>query len=82
MIMLAKVGAYGGNAVRYAMEKEKAKVVKVNHLPEGLDLQTLSDEFSENLGEEIGTLHGVFRLFPVKRRVKGLHHAGLGRPSE
>ena len=41
MIMLAKVSAYGGNAVRYAMEKEKAKVVKVNHLPEGLDATSI-----------------------------------------
>lgn len=41
MIMLAKVGAYGGNAVRYAMEKEKAKVVKVNHLLEGLDATSI-----------------------------------------
>ncbi len=41
MIMLAKVGAYGGNAVRYAMEKEKAKVGKVNHLPEGLDATSI-----------------------------------------
>ena len=37
MIMLAKVVPYGGNAVRYALEKEKAKVVKVNHMPEGVD---------------------------------------------
>jgi len=37
MIMLAKVVPYGGNAVRYALEKEKAKVVKVNHMPEGID---------------------------------------------
>ena len=29
MIMLAKVVPYGGNAVRYALEKEKAEVVKV-----------------------------------------------------
>lgn len=41
MIMLAKVGAYGGNAVRYAMEKEKAKVVKVNYLSEGLDATSI-----------------------------------------
>ena len=41
MIMLAKVGAYGGNAVRYAMDKEKAKVVKVNHMPEGLDATSI-----------------------------------------
>ena len=34
MIMLAKVVPYGGNAVRYALEKEKAKLVKVNHMPE------------------------------------------------
>ena len=37
MIMLAKVVPYGGNAVRYALEKEKAEVVKVNHMPEGID---------------------------------------------
>ena len=30
--MLAKVVPYGGNAVRYALEKEKAKVVKVTGL--------------------------------------------------
>ena len=35
--MLARVVPYGGNAVRYALEKEKAKVVKVNHMPEGID---------------------------------------------
>ena len=37
MIMLAKVVPYGGNAVRYALDKEKAKVVKVNHMPEGIE---------------------------------------------
>ena len=37
MIMLAKVVPYGGNAVRYALDKGKAKVVKVNHMPEGID---------------------------------------------
>ena len=37
MIMLAKVVSYGGNAVRYALEKEKAKLVKVNHKREGID---------------------------------------------
>ena len=35
--MLAKVVPYGGNAIRYALDKEKAKVVKVNHMPEGID---------------------------------------------
>ena len=34
--MLASVVPYGGNAVRYALEKEKAKLVKVNHMPEGI----------------------------------------------
>ena len=29
MIMLAKVVSYGGNSVRYALEKENAKTVKV-----------------------------------------------------
>ena len=37
MIMLAKVVPYGGNAIRYALEKEKAKLIKVNHMPEGID---------------------------------------------
>lgn len=37
MIMLARVVPYGGNAVRYALEKEKAKMVKVNHMPTGID---------------------------------------------
>ena len=37
MIMLAKVIPYGGNAVRYALDKEKAKLVKVNHMPEGIE---------------------------------------------
>ena len=37
MIMLAKVVPYGGNAIRYALEKEKAKLVKVNHMPEGIE---------------------------------------------
>lgn len=39
--MLAKVVPYGGNAVRYALEKEKAKLVKVNHMPEGIDPTTI-----------------------------------------
>ena len=37
MIMLASVVSYGGNAVRYALEKEKAKLVKINHMPDGID---------------------------------------------
>ena len=37
MIMLARVVPYGGNAVRYVLEKEKAKMVKVIHMPEGID---------------------------------------------
>ena len=37
MIILAKVVPYGGNAVRYAMEKEKAKTVRMHHLAEDLD---------------------------------------------
>ena len=34
MIILVKSGSYGGNALRYAMEKEKARVIKLNFLPE------------------------------------------------
>ena len=41
MIMLAKVVPYGGNAVRYAMEKEKATAVKVNHMPEDIDATSI-----------------------------------------
>ena len=37
MIILARPVAYGGNAARYAMEKEDATVVKVNHMPDYLD---------------------------------------------
>lgn len=39
--MLAKVGAYGGNALRYALEKEKAKTVKVNNMPKDLDATSI-----------------------------------------
>lgn len=41
MIILAKVVSYGGNAVRYAMEKEKATVVKINHMPEDIDATSI-----------------------------------------
>ena len=41
MIMLAKVVPYGGNSARYALEKEKAKMVKVNNMPEGLDATSI-----------------------------------------
>ena len=34
MIILVKSGSYGGNALRYAMEKEKARIIKLNFLPE------------------------------------------------
>ncbi len=37
MIMLAKVVPYGNNTIRYALEKEKAKMVKVNHMPKCID---------------------------------------------
>jgi len=39
--MLAKVVPYGGNAVRYAIDKEKAKVVKINHMPEDIDATSI-----------------------------------------
>ena len=34
MIILVKSGNYGGNALRYAMEKEKSRIIKLNFLPE------------------------------------------------
>lgn len=35
--MLAKVVSYGGNSVRYALDKENAKMVKSDHLQGCLD---------------------------------------------
>ncbi len=57
MIMLAKVVPYGGNAVRYALEKEKAKVVKVNHMPEGIDLTAIWYIQVGNAAPSDGTFH-------------------------
>ena len=34
MIILVKSGNYGGNALRYAMEKERAKIIRLRFLPE------------------------------------------------
>lgn len=34
MIILARSGSHGSNALRYAMDKEKARVIKLNYLPE------------------------------------------------
>ena len=41
MIILAKSVSYGGNSVRYALEKEKAKTVKSYNMPEGLDATSI-----------------------------------------
>ena len=41
MIILAKSVSYGGNSVRYALEKEKAKTVKGNNMPDGLDATSI-----------------------------------------
>ena len=37
MIILARPVPYGGNAARYAMDKDNATVVKGNHMPDYLD---------------------------------------------
>lgn len=36
MIILVKPAAYGGNAIRYATEKEKAEIIKINHMPQDI----------------------------------------------
>ena len=51
MIMLAKVVPYGGNAVRYALDKEKAKLVKVNYMPEGISITASCISRTEQSGE-------------------------------
>lgn len=37
MIILANTIDYGSNALQYALDKENAKRVKVNHMPEGIE---------------------------------------------
>ena len=36
MIILAKAVSYGGNAIRYATEKEKAEIIRINHMPQDI----------------------------------------------
>ena len=36
MVAKGAVISHGSNAVRYSAEKEKAEIVKVNHLPENI----------------------------------------------
>ena len=41
MIILVKASSYGGNAIRYAMEKERAEVITKDHLPDGLTAEAI-----------------------------------------
>ncbi len=79
MIMLAKVVPYGGNAVRYALEKEKAKVVKVNHMPEGIAPTTIwymmkhhcqLHQQDRTVGRKLERLMVQFVISPSKEEAK------------
>lgn len=76
--MLAKVVSYGGNSVRYALEKENAKTVKVNNMPDGLDPTAIWYMMKhhcqmavggKDCGQKIGKVHDHFCTFPIKGRV-------------
>ena len=41
MIAIATTVSYGGNAIRYSTRKEKAEIVKIHKLPEGLSATTM-----------------------------------------
>ena len=79
MIMLAKAVPYGGNAVRYALEKEKAKVVKVNHMPEGIAPTTIwymmkhhcqLHQQDRTVGRKLERLMVQFVISPSKEEAK------------
>ena len=81
MIILARPVAYGGNAARYAMEKEDATVVKVNHMPDYRCHRNLvSDEASlpvastgQDCWAKVGTLHDHVCTLPIQGRVRELY---------
>ena len=79
MIMLARVVPYGGNAVRYALEKEKAKMVKVNHMPEGIDPTSIRymmkhhcqlHQQDRTVGRTLERFMTTFVISPSKEEVK------------
>ena len=79
MIMLAKVVPYGGNAVRYALEKEKAKLVKVNHMPDGIDPTAIwymmkhhcqLHQQDRTVGRKLERLMVQFVISPTKEEAK------------
>ena len=81
MIMLARVVPYGGNAVRYALEKEKAKVVKVNHMPEGIDPTAIwymmkhhcqLHQQDRTVGRKLERFMAQFVISPSKEEAKNL----------
>ena len=87
--MLAKVVPYGGNAVRYALEKEKAKLVKVNHMPEGIDPTAIwymmkhhcqLHQQDRTVGRSLERLMVQF-VISLQGRGKRLQHEGLAEPS-
>lgn len=90
MIMLAKVVSYGGNSVRYALEKENAKTVKVNNMPDGLDPTAIwymmkhhcqYHQAERTVGRKLERFMTTFVLSPIKGGICQLHDGRLGEPS-
>ena len=87
--MLAKVVSYGGNSVRYALEKENAKTVKVNNMPDGLDPTAIwymmkhhcqYHQAERTVGRKLERFMTTFVL-PIKGGISQLHYGRLGEPS-
>lgn len=82
MIMLAKVVSYGGNSVRYALEKENAKTVKVNNMPDGLDPTAIwymmkhhcqYHQAERTVGRKLERFMTTFVLSPSKEELSLIH---------
>lgn len=80
MIILVKSGNYGGNALRYAMEKEKAKVIRLNFLPEHITpiaiwnrmkLHCMQHEDKHTLGRPIRDFMVSLVVSPDPKEVEG-----------
>lgn len=85
MIMLAKVVSYGGNSVRYALEKENAKTVKVNNMPDGLDptaIWYMMYNPQIQISAESGTKRSIFRQKNKTKRSKKRLHTTLIKPEQ
>lgn len=87
--MLAKVVSYGGNSVRYALEKENAKTVKVNNMPDGLDPTAIwymmkhhcqYHQAERTVGRKLERFMTTFVLSPSKEVSANFTMEGLGEP--